>query len=113
MTKNKWAIEVINSNMEGYTKEEQQTHLQDIAEHGCVSGCVSGAIYYNETEKLFKDNMIEILETVADYTDETGYNPLNTIAEKEETETLYNSLVWLVIELTASNLLNELESEEN
>ena len=36
---------------EGYA-----TYLNDVLEHGCVSGMVGGLTYYHDTEKFFEDH---------------------------------------------------------
>lgn len=112
MTNNKWAVEIIESNMEGYTPEERSSYLYNLATHGCESGMVGGVIYYHETEQLFKNHMTDILDEVAEYTEETGYNPLTAIVEKEQTNNLYNYLVWFIIELRAHEMMQEVEEME-
>lgn len=109
LTNNKWAVEIIESNMEGYTVEERSSYLYNLATHGCESGMVGGVIYYYETQQLFKNHMTDILEEVADYAEETGYNPITAIVEKEQTHVLYNYLVWFIIELRAQEMMQEEE----
>lgn len=109
MTNNKWAVEELESNMEGYTQEERKQYLEDVTHHGCVSGAVSGVIYYYDTETIFKNNMQSILEQVADYEEETGFNPLTNIIEAGNTHILYNYLVWFIVEQEAQRMLQEIE----
>jgi len=108
---NKWAVELLEDNMEGYTEAERKTYLDDVTTHGCISGCVSGVIYYHETEQLFKDNLKDILDTLSEYEEDTGVNPVVTAAE-DSIDTLPNKLVWFVVELVAYHLVAELDNKE-
>jgi len=108
-TKNVWAIEILNNNMEDYSKEEKVNYLNDVTTHGCASGCVSGVIYYHETKEIFKDNIDEILEELEDYKENTCFNPLQNL---EDISTLYNWAVWFTVEHVASMMLSDLENEE-
>jgi len=107
---NNWAKNILEANMEGFNMEERINYLNDVSTHGCESGCVSGVIYYRETEQLFKDNMIEILNTAEDHREETGHNIVNTIADNHGLGTLYNSLVWFVVEEVAYHMLADIEN---
>lgn len=112
LTTNKWAVEVLESNMTGYTPEERKQYLEDVRAHGCQSGAVGGVIYYHETETIFKENMRDILNLVSEYKEETGFNPLETIADDDNIHNLDNYLVWFVVEVTAQNMLQEVEELE-
>lgn len=55
-------FEIVESALEGYSKAEQKTWLEDLAAHGCISGMVSSLIYYHQTERFFDQHADEILE---------------------------------------------------
>lgn len=107
--KNAWAKELLLNNIEGMSTEEQLQYLADVCQHGCISGCVSGVIYYSETMKLFKENMEEILEHLEDVKEEQGWNPLDSL---EDISTFYNWAVWFVVEGAAHELHEEIQAEE-
>lgn len=44
---------------DGYTKHEA---IDELMAHGCISGMVSGLIYYSDTTKFFEDHKEEINE---------------------------------------------------
>lgn len=106
--KNAWAKELLLNNIEDMSTEEKLQYVSDVCQHGCISGCVSGVIYYSETMKLFKDNMEEILEYLGEYEEEHGWNPLDSM---EDVSTFYNWAVWFVVEAAANDLRYEFEEE--
>ncbi len=102
-----FAKPLILDNMEGMDNGEQYEYLQDIALHGCISGCVSGVIYYHETDVLFKENMKDILNYLTDLKNDYGYNFMESI--DNDYYLLPNYSVWLVVEETAKLMLNHME----
>ena len=51
--------EIIASNLN--EPEERETYLQDLTQHGAISGMVGGLIYYHETTQFFNEHRDEIL----------------------------------------------------
>jgi len=73
--------------------------LQDIAHHGCASGCAGGMIYYSETIALFdkyRDDLFEIMENWQDETGETPRIPLG-----DGFTQFANAVVWTCAEIVA------------
>ena len=64
----KEAIEWINN----YSEDEQKTILNDLLQNGCISGMVSGLIYYSDTVKFYQRNRKEIFAMVEDFCAQTG-----------------------------------------
>ena len=89
-------FEMIESSLEGYSKAERESWLQDLAEHGCVSGMVSQLIYYHQTESFFDQHADEILE-LAHLLD---FN-IN-IVEVGLTQ-FKNNMAWFTFEVLAAN----------
>ena len=89
-------FEIIESSLEGCSKAEQESWLQDLAEHGCVSGMVSPLIYYHQTESFFDQHADEILE-LAHLLD---FN-IN-IVEVGLTQ-FKNNMAWFTFEVLAAN----------
>lgn len=71
------------------------------------SGSVPGFIYYHDTENFAKNNMIWILQLVAEFDKETGSN---TIVRANETGSLLNFLAWFAYESFIIELIDFLES---
>ena len=55
---------------DGYTKQEA---IDELMEHGCQSGMVSGLIYYADTIKFFEDHKGEINELIKNVIDHAGF----------------------------------------
>jgi hypothetical protein len=105
-TKNQWAVEILESNMEGFTLEEKQQYLDNVVNYGCISGCVSGVIYYRETQEIFKEHLIDILQVIEDYNEEAGYD---VVAQNvEDYSTFYNWAVWFIVEMEADEMRENL-----
>ena len=77
----------------------------DLLEHGCVSGMVSGLIYYVNTHKFFDKHYEQIEKLRQDYEEHTG-EPLKIEYD------LKNFLAWFAFEETARKLYeSDLEQE--
>ena len=72
------------------------------------SGSVPGFIYYQDTERFAKNNMISILELIAEYDKSIGDS---TIARANESGNLLNFLAWFAYESFIYELANFLEDE--
>ena len=71
------------------------------------SGCAPGFIYYCDTEKFAKNNMVWILQLVADFDNETG---ANTLVRAHEMGSPLNFLAWFAYESFIIELIDFLES---
>ncbi len=71
--------------------------FQDLQAHGCVSGMVSGLVYYSDTEKFFDKHYEEILDIKEAYEDNLG-EPMKIEYQ------LKNHLTWFAFEITAAKL---------
>jgi len=90
-----------------YTIEE----LNDIVEHGCISGCASNHLYYSDTVSFYD----EYSEEISDYIrDAIGSEFLTeTFDNNEGNLTGYkNDIVWTFIELYAMELIDNINNEE-
>ena len=90
-----------------YTIDE----LNDIVEHGCVSGCAHSHIYYSDTVSFFDLYSDDICEYI---TDAIGSEFLTeTFDNNEGNLTGYkNDIVWTFIELYAMELIDNINNEE-
>ena len=82
--------------------EELKGHIENILEHGCVSGCVSSQIYYRDTQKFFDKHQSEIFDMYNDLKSEYGdfMKDVNS-----------NNLSWLAYEETTRNIALDLGIE--
>jgi len=62
----------INDLLEHETEEEITSYINDLLQHGCVSGMVGALIYYNDTVKFYKQYNSEINELLYETLQETG-----------------------------------------
>ena len=85
--------------------------MQEIVNHGCVSGVCSQHIYYADTISFFDKYETEILSELED---RYGVDTLvQLFTEADASLTHYkNSVVWLYIEDVCSIVLTTLEEEE-
>lgn len=103
-TDNELTKYVIQDILDAEPTEEAENYMRDIMRAGCVSGAVSGLIYYYDTKAFYIKYMDEIDELFHEYCDSTG--------EQFELESpIYNCLAWFAYEQTVSNIINELELE--
>jgi len=54
--------------------EELKSRLDDILEHGCISGIVGSMIYYSDTIAFFERHKEEINNRLAELIENTGLN---------------------------------------
>jgi len=83
--------------------------LQDIASHGCASGCAGGMIYYSETIALFDKHRDDLFSIMDNYACETGIIGLpEYVQENSATFTSFaNAVVWFCAEVVAYELSNQ------
>lgn len=115
MTKHyEWAVNLLEDNIEGMSKEEKISYLEDVTSYGCASGCVSGTIYYSEIDAIFKAHLHDILERLDEIKEEHGYDVLHEYMERRNKgyTDFAESAIWLIVEETALHLLADLENEE-
>ena len=121
--------EIIESNLNN--PEERETYLQDLTQHGAISGMVGGLIYYSETTQFFNEHRDEILAMLHELKEDTGleetgidekglfgekWNDWEDLMEEEaddldplEDQNNQNLLAWFAVEELARQELNELE----
>ena len=76
------------------------SYLEDVCNHGCVSGTCSGLIYYADTKAFYIKHMEEIDEIRGDMEESIGV-PLKIGTP------IYNWLAWFAYEETARTILSE------
>ena len=84
--------------------------LQDIATHGCESGCAGGMIYYSETIALFDKYRDELFEIIGNYQDAIGNDedlPEYVRRNAGTFATFANAMVWTAAEIVANELIND------
>jgi hypothetical protein len=97
--------------------EDGSINLEELVKHGCVSGCVSSLIYYEDTV-LFHDKFEEeIWEMLYDEHEEFGFKSIpeyiasfNGSKEVGSLMQFKNLLAWYAVENVARQILEE---EEN
>lgn len=116
--------EIIESNLN--EPEERETYLQDLTQHGAISGMVGGLIYYYETTQFFNEHRDEILAMLKEIKAESGldekglfgdkWNTWEDLMEEEaddldplEDQNNQNLLAWFAVEELARQELYELE----
>lgn len=95
--------------------EEFKSHMEDVINHGCISGCVSHLIYYKDTNDYYQRFSTEIWDLLVEESDSCGYdNYLEFIAGQNGSinvnneEQFFNFLSWYAFECVSSWILSEL-----
>ena len=82
-------------------------HLEDIIEHGGVSGIITDLIYYDECRSFAIEHMDEILELMEQYGIDITVNELSG----GSASTFYSHLAWLGFEQTCYTLKEEFDNQ--
>lgn len=115
-------IEDILEDAEGYEGEELQkqleSRLEDILQHGCISGTVSNLVYYNDTMAFYEEYKEDINELLYESMQDTGLSIQELFGDKfDEEDPLcieqqnQNLLAWFGYEETARKLMYEVNPE--
>ena len=91
-----------------YNNEELENYINDVCTHGCVSGMVGSLIYYNDTEKFFKEYASEVFELMQEFKDNVGEYPL---IDSKEFDLNMNNLAWFSYESICYELQTKIENE--
>lgn len=81
-------------------------YLNDVVNHGCVSGTCNNLIYYKDTHAFYLEHQDECNDILNEYEDNTGEG------FKFEGRDILNTLAWIGYEDRAHTLFDELEDEE-
>lgn len=87
-------------------KENVVQYIEDVLYHGCISGVVSGLIYYRDTHEFYDDYYDEIEELRINLL-EQGIDVLNGINKND----LKNHMAWVAYEETLRRIADELGVE--
>jgi hypothetical protein len=92
-------------------------NLEEVIKHGCVNGCVSSLIYYEDTNKFYDKFEEEIWEMLYDEQVDFGFNSIpeyiasfNGSKDVGSLTQFKNLLAWYAVENVANQILN---GEEN
>lgn len=96
--------DVARSILDAGDDNEIKSYISDVLQHGCVSGTVSGLIYYTDTREFFVSHMDEIEDLKEEMEDSLG-EPLNIGTP------IYNWLAWFGYEETTRKIADELGLE--
>ncbi|ALA47999.1 hypothetical protein SUNDANCE_183 [Brevibacillus phage Sundance] len=86
--------------------EDAQTWLEDVHTYGCVSGAVSGLVYYHDTHAFFLEYIEEIEKAFFEYIEQTSIQP--KIPEGD----IRNWFAWFGYECAVDQLLTKLENDD-
>lgn len=84
--------------------------LYTITEHGCISGCAGGLIYYSETCDIYDKFSNELHDALNDYKDQMGEWPSYVTENLGSVISFKNAVVWFVAEVYAYELTKESEA---
>ena len=86
--------------------------LQEIVEHGCVSGVAHDHIYYADTIKFFDDYEDEMIEYITDTLGDDAVTDIWTNNSNNITG-YKNDVTWSFIELVAMNIVDVMDAYED
>lgn len=84
-----------------------QEELYTITEHGCISGCAGGLIYYSDTLEIYDKYDDELHTAMNDYKEQTGEWPSYVVENLSSVVAFKNAVVWFVAETYAYELTQE------
>ena len=84
--------------------------LQEICQHGCVSGCAGTLIYYKDTCALYEQFADELHSKLGEWIDEIGETPSFITEHLGHANGFQNALVWFVAEQYANEIIQTLEA---
>lgn len=94
-------------------------NLKEVVEHGCVNGCVSSLIYYEDTAKFHDKFEEQIWEMLYEEHEEFGFKSIpeyiasfNGSKNVGSLEQFKNLLAWYSVENVARQILDEQEQKE-
>ena len=95
-------------------EEKEGLNLDDVIEHGCVSGIVGSLIYYSDTVKFYDSHQDEIWDLLEEQSQCYGYDNVlafmasfNGAEHVGDLDQFKNLLAWWSVEETIRTLLNE------
>jgi len=85
-------------------------YIKDVAEYGCIGGNCSGLVYTVDCEEFYSKHADEIDNILLDIEEQTGepYDITGNMKRLNQTN-LRNFLAWLAYEVTAQELLREID----
>lgn len=93
--------------------------MEDLSRYGCKSGMINSLIYYQDTEKFYKDHQLEINNLLEELIEVTGTNNIYELLpnlDKEDPLMLeshnQNELAWFGFEEVSNKLYTELFENE-
>ena len=95
-----------------YMKSYEIEELKEITQHGCVSGCAGGLIYYSDTCAFYDQFADELHTKLGEWIDEIGETPEFITNKLGDATGFQNALVWFVAEQYANEILQTIECEE-
>lgn len=119
------AINDNNGLMESVTKyvldewddyDDPKNIVLDVIQHGCISGCVSGLVYYSDTVAYYEENKEAINDLLYEEMDRCGiyvFSEFFNYWEEDDPLALgehnQNILAWFGFEWTMHNFAEEFE----
>ncbi len=97
--------DILEFHFDGYTQNDAEAWIDDLEQHGCVSGMVSDLIYYHDTIKFFDANEDEILDLAKEY--EFTVDPV-----EEGMTGFKNKMAWFSFEVLARQVFEGMDFED-
>lgn len=87
-------------------------YIKDVANHGCIGGTCRGLIYYTDTHEFYNKHAEEIDQILEDMSEQMGepYNITENMQRLGQSD-LRNFLAWLAYEVTAQEILREIDPD--
>ena len=115
MTLQEEVREIIESETKDYSPEERRQWLNDLRQHGCISGMVSDLVYYTDTIEFYKRHEDEIDLMVKEICEDIGKGPAKLFKNWDDEDFFakelnnQNILAWFGFEETAYRMIEEEE----
>ena len=98
------------------SEEQDGLDIDEVVQHGCVSGIVSALIYYSGTVKFYDEHEDEVWDLLEDHSQNYGSDNIlefiggfNGAKHVGSLDQFKNLLTWWSVEETYHHLINERE----
>lgn len=112
---NSLKLYVINYVQDGYEAEDRQSFMNDVMNHGCVSGIVSDLIYTYDTVEMHNQYETEIWELASRFAEENDMSTLefiNTLDHSiDNLDLMKNALAWFAFEQMIIEINEEIKAQ--
>ena len=112
-------MDILTGELDSMTTEDATKWIEDLQQHGCISGMVGALVYYADSCKFYEDNKQDINSLLCEMLEDTGLSIQELFGDKFDKEDPLcindinqNLLAWFAFEETVNRFNNYMENDE-